>query len=383
MNKIHIISLAAMILVAHTACKHPENNELDHGHSHQNKTASEEGTHAHADNEIIIEPEQALRFGIQTEVAEPKPFSSTIRTTGQLLPSTTDPGVISAVTSGVISISTPVRIGSKISKGQVVANIAARSSSGDNPNSAALAAVSAAKRELDRIRPLLDDGIATMSEYNAALTAYETAKAAVSQSSISGKVVSTVSGTVLEILCVNGQYVQTGEVLIRVSQNNLVTLQVNVPSSRANSLQSITDALVQSPVTGVWTQLSTMGGKRIDHSDIPSSGNYIPIFFEFHASKDYMPGSNVEVDLVEPVRKYCIVVPRSALIEQGGEYYIFEKTGDHSYIRTRVECGAFSGDSVEILSGIKAGDCIVIEGVQTVKMAEASTAVPEGHSHNH
>lgn len=384
MNKKHMIFAAAALIAATVSCKqHENNNSDDHDHAHETEAAPAEEEHKHGEDEIIIEPEEAARFGIKTKEITPEPFTSTIRVTGQLVPSTTDPGAISASTSGILTFTTPLSVGSKVSKNQVVAKIAARSASGDNPNAMALAAVSAAKRELDRIRPLLDDGIATMSEYNAALAAYESAKASVSQSSISGNVVSTVNGTVLEVLCVNGQYVETGTMIARVSQNSLVTLRADLPAAQTRYLSSITDALVKSPVTGEWMRISELGGKRVDRSDIPSTGGYTPVIFEFRTSKDFMPGSNVDVELIESTKNDCIVIPRSALIEQGGEYYAFAKTGAHAYVRCRVECGAFSGDYVEILSGIKTGDNIVVEGAQTVKMAETSSVVPEGHSHNH
>jgi len=38
---------------------------------------------------------------------------------------------------------------------------------------------------------------------------------------------------------------------------------------------------------------------------------------------------------------------------------------------------------MEILSGLHEGDKVVVGGVSFVRLAEQSTVVPEGHSHNH
>ena len=78
-----------------------------------------------------------------------------------------------------------------------------------------------------------------------------------------------------------------------------------------------------------------------------------------------------------------IAIPRSALSEQQGSYFVYEKIGDHAYRRLPVTIGGSDGINTIITSGLKGGEAIVTEAVTTVRLAENSGAIPEGHNHNH
>ena len=55
---------------------------------------------------------------------------------------------------------------------------------------------------------------------------------------------------------------------------------------------------------------------------------------------------------------------------------------EEGYKKQEVTLGADNGKSVQILSGVKAGDRVVTQGAYQVKLASASNAIP-AHSHEH
>ena len=61
--------------------------------------------------------------------------------------------------------------------------------------------------------------------------------------------------------------------------------------------------------------------------------------------------------------------------EHKGEEGVFEKR--------EVKIGQTDGVRTEILSGLKTGECVVTVGAYQVKLAASSSAIPEGHNHNH
>jgi RND family efflux transporter MFP subunit len=67
----------------------------------------------------------------------------------------------------------------------------------------------------------------------------------------------------------------------------------------------------------------------------------------------------LERDLDESERQARTSVPPSALVMRGGETAVFVVEGDHVR-RTRVETGATLGDVVEVKSGVKPGEKIVL-----------------------
>ena len=54
------------------------------------------------------------------------------------------------------------------------------------------------------------------------------------------------------------------------------------------------------------------------------------------------------------------------------------------YEKREVQLGASNGQRIEVLSGIKAGEKVVVEGVYQLKIAGASGQVPDAHAgHSH
>ncbi|MCM1348394.1 MAG: efflux RND transporter periplasmic adaptor subunit [Firmicutes bacterium] len=360
-------------------CKKAEHNELAHHHDAEQEAQE----HKHGNAEIILEPEQAQKFGVKVDTLQPQEFNSALRVTGQLFTSPSCEAVVSATTAGVLKMSTAMTPGGKVSAGQQVASITPRSATGDNPNAQANAAINAAKRELDRLKPLLDDGIATIAEYNAALANYESAKSTFSRAAASGTVTSPISGTVTQLLANTGQFVETGTPLARISSNTQLILRADVPESMSGQLHSITMARIKLPENSDWVSLANLNGHRIDNTDMPVVSGYTPLFFSFRNNGDFSAGSYVDVELTGGTPTSALLVPEQAIVEQQGSKYVFVKVSDHGYEKRLVNVGNSSGGYVEITGGLAAGDAVVIAGASVVKMAETSGNVPQGHTHNH
>jgi len=82
-----------------------------------------------------------------------------------------------------------------------------------------------------------------------------------------------------------------------------------------------------------------------------------------------------------------LVVPRSAVLQHGGEPVVFLQQAEHGYLARRVRPGRVGDDQVEIVAGLAAGDRVVVEGglildgqAQLARAAitgEAASPVPE------
>ncbi len=372
------IAVTATISMMVCGCKNGERNELAHNHAHDNNEITE-----HDNGKIIIEPEIAAKFGIRTDTVAAKDFASGLTLTGQLLTPSSEEAIVSASTSGTLTMNPNIMVGAKVAAGQQIGKIAGKSLTGDDPNALAKANMAAAKREIERLKPLLDDGIVTMSEYNAAVAAYESAKATFSNAAVAGTVKSPITGTVTQLLVNTGQFVETGTPLARVSRNQNLVLRVDFPEQEKGRLTDIADVKIRVGTDNEWITLSELSGKRIDSGEFPVLSGYLPVFYSFKNNGNLSSGSYVEVSMTGTPTGSAIVILQSAVIEQQGEKYVYVKTGDHEYEKRRVSVAGKSGDELSISSGLKAGEVLVTEGATVVKMAESSGAVPEGHSHSH
>ncbi len=114
-----------------------------------------------------------------------------------------------------------------------------------------------------------------------------------------------------------------------------------------------------------------------------STGAYIPVYFTVVNDGRILPESSFDAYLTGASRQGVISVPRTALSEQQGNFFVYEKLDDDCYRKLPVVTGNTDGQSVEIVSGLSSGQVIVTEGAVTVRLAEGAAVAPEGHSHNH
>ena len=92
------------------ACSHD-------GHNHGEKSVEENHEHKHAD-EIILAPEDASRFGVETETIKLIQFNRAINVTGELTSPATSTNIVTARTSGKITLRGNIVPGAEVKKGK-------------------------------------------------------------------------------------------------------------------------------------------------------------------------------------------------------------------------------------------------------------------------
>ena len=76
------------------------------------------------------------------------------------------------------------------------------------------------------------------------------------------------------------------------------------------------------------------------------------------------------------------VVPAAAIVDDAGRPIVFVQREGETFERRAVTVGARSGDMVQILEGVTAGERVVTTGAYLVRLASLSTSVP-AHGHVH
>jgi len=369
----------SVILTLVLACSCAHDHEAAHGRS------AEAEDHAHEGNEIVIEPADAERYGIATEKIVAGPFAEVVKVSGEVLPTASGRAVVSAPTSGVVTLASGITDGSQVRAGQTVATVSGRGITGGDANQAALAALNAAKREVDRLTPLLADGLVTRKEYNDAVAAYEAARASYSPGAATGSATAPRAGVITRILAGDGSYVDAGAPIAEVSATSRLTLRALLPASEGAFLPHISDAVI-TPHSGDAVRLSTLNGKLVSASGATAATmpGYIPVYFSFdNSDPSIVPGSALEVYLSSSSTRQGLSVPAAALAEQMGQMFVFVRSSDHGYEKRPVTTGRSDGERVLIESGLSEGEEVVTRGATFVRLAEQATVVPEGHSHNH
>lgn len=362
----------------HEGHDHEKEDEEDHDHDH--------GHEGHDHSGLIEMNEKTMeRFGVKTEKILPSDFTEVILVSGRIESKASDEGVATATRNGILTLSPNINTGVKVNAGSSIGSISASNVQGGDPTVQAIAVRNAAKRELDRLKPLHEDGIVSTEEYNNALKAYEEADAAVKTSKQgSASVTSPKSGVITQLLAKSGEYVEIGQRIAVISGNTSLTLRADVPEKYIGRLAGVVSANFRPSSSEQIFDLDELNGKIISNAaSSVSEAGYIPVYFSFSNNGAVAPGAFAEIYLKSGNRHDVISVPKEAIVEINGNKCVYAAHGDDHFIKHLVTLGASDGKRVEVLSGLDAGEEVVVKGAQAVRMAETSATAVPGHTHNH
>lgn len=339
---------------------------------------------------IVLEPEKAKAAGVVVEKAKAGDFHGVIHTSGMVMAASCDETTVVATISGRIGHTGHLSEGMAVNSGATLYTITSagiQSADGD-PVLRAKIEYEKAKREYERAQKLITDKLITDKELQLAKAQYEDAQltySAVSRNRSDGGVVVSCpkGGYVKQNLVKEGDYVEVGQPLMIITQNQHLYLRAEVPERHWNELNKIWCAKFRTSYSDRLYDITDMGGHIQSYGRSAESNNaYIPVTFEFNNTGDVVQGSYADIYLVTGKRENVLTIPVTALTEEQGLHYIYIREDAEEYRKQEVTLGMSDGDRVEILEGLKVGEEVVVRGAVHIKLASASNAIP-AHNHNH
>jgi len=366
-----LLSLAAMVACRGNVGGHHHHEDED-GHSHG------------SGDEIVIEPEKAEKLGIESIKVEKTPLSGVIKTSGKIVNGTGSCWDIVAVCSGKITfLKENLACGSEVRQSENLFAVSSREMNMQN-NAAELekskARLEHAEKEYERAKHLREERLVTESELLLAKREYSTAKTEYMKmnNSVDRKLASPASGFITAMNVQNGQYVEEGTTIATVATGKDIIVEAQLPARYSSKIGSIIGANFNSGFGGKVFAAE----KLISSSDITqSNGTFIPVRFKVVKSEGITVGMPVEVFIKISDGRDVIAVPKDAVSERFGKYFVYRRLDEDCYQEIEVTLGECDGLLVEIKSGIEDGDEIVTKGVYYVKMAGNGSSIPHGHSH--
>lgn len=367
-------------------CEDKERN-IANGHSH-NEDLHNKDEEGHKKHEGEVHLSAAEMKKISTETAAFSEFSYVIVATGEILPTTKGEASVVAPFSGIVSIASGVTIGGKVQEGQVLFNISTNVGEASDLVEKATIELEAARKEYERDLKLSEEMIVSKKELNECRERYEQAK--VKHANLASKISygkalskSQISGFVKSINVSDGEFVNAGEQLAVVSQNDKLMLQVKLPQRYQKSASSIKTVKFRTAYAPEVFALDKMEGRQVSQAITTSDGGYyIPLLFEFKNISNVMSGTSVECYVVTKEKKNVITVPNCAIAEDQGVAQVFVKKHEDAFKKQFVTLGETDGERTEILSGLHSGDIIAVSDVARLHLAASSNAIP-AHTHNH
>lgn len=344
-------------------------------------------------NAIVFTKEQSWKVSFATDFPRKEAFGQVIKTTAQVLPAQGDEVLVTARASGVAMFTAGALLpGMEVVSGRPVMSI---SSAGLADNNMGVRLAEArnnyekAQADLKRAEELASERIVSERDLLQVRTEYENARAVFENLnrhfSQAGQTVSSpMAGIVKDLLVENGQFVEAGQPLFSVMQNRRLLLRAGVPQRYARDLSALETANIRLPNHEQTFTLEQLGGKIISVGRAANPDNYlIPVLLEVNQTGDLLPGGFAELFLISRSQQEVLTIPREALMEEQGTYYVFVQLTPELFAKREVTIGSTDGMRTEIRQGLDPHDRVVTKGAIWVKLAESSGALDAHAGHVH
>ena len=264
-----------------------------------------------------------------------------------------------------------VRQGQRVSKGQILGSI---DDGGLSSQLAQLETQSAlAKTTFERQERLWNQEIGSEIQYLQAKTQYESSLSMIKQmKSQLGRTLikAPFSGVVDEVMTEQGSVVAPGVPLFRVVNLSNMYVSAEVPETYLKSIKKGGDVQVYFPVLD-----------QTIETKIRQAGDYInPANRSFpieigvpNKAGNIKPNLTARLSINDYTATNAILIPLNVINENAqGEQYVytaFAKAQDNTTVAKQqiITTGLAQGDKIEVKSGLKAGDQIIVEGARSVK----------------
>jgi membrane fusion protein (multidrug efflux system) len=299
-------------------------------------------------------PEIRQQAGIPVEVAT--------ATMGPLEVRRSFTGTVRGVRSATVRARTadqileiPVRVGQRVSEGEVVVRQSSQGSQAAVQQ--AEAAHAQALRNVERLRPLHEQGAISDQDWDNAQTALSVAEANLEAARRAIVLTSPLDGVVTDILETPGSFPGMGDPLVRISDLSRIQVLLDVSPRQREELEVGQRAfLPPGDAEGRITRIALQADpdNRLIEVEVTFPGSAAA----GAGAASLVPSTLATVEIVVGRRNSTLLIPATAL--QDSTVWIVDA---QNVARSRpVEVGLEGSESVEILQGLEAGESVVTAG---------------------
>ena len=368
---------------------HSSHNHNHSGHNHD----AHSHEHNHGDDAITFSVEQQNKIDFEVVEVTTEPLYQIIRTSAQVVPAQEGEKILTATTSGIVNFENKDIVkGLDVKSGQILFSIDNGSMADDNLSTRRQeieAEYQKAKSNYERKQALAEDKIISESELLDAETEYLVAKKHyenMNQNFPQGKTLhrASITGSINEILVPNNSYVEAGQHIMTLAQNDRLYVRADLQSKYYPVLKDIKTANIKTFNDGQVYTLEDLSGRLLSYGKTTDISNpLIPVTFEIKNNGILIPGSFVEMFITAESNKMGVMLPNSAIVEEMGIYCVFVQTCTDSFEKRIITKGVTDGHNTQIISGVKSGERVVSKGAINVKLAQGSAALDPHAGHVH
>ena len=173
---------------------------------------------------------------------------------------------------------------------------------------------------------------------------------------------SPIAGILADLLVSDQQIVMSGTPLVRITNAERLWVRVPIPVGDWSRIDRAGDALIGNlgtrDVRSNRPAESIAGPKTAN----PDAGS-IDAYYELENDGSFQPGERLGASLPTTAQADGLVIPRSAvMIDLNGGDWVYERVGDQTFSRRRVEVSNATESDVLIRRGLQPGAPVVVTG---------------------
>lgn len=346
------------------------------------------------EGEITYLKEQAWASEFATAAASRRKVGQIIHASGQFHPSISNYASIVAKCDGVVYFRKPhLCIGSTLRAGELIFEVKGGGIVEDELGmqyQQAQSTFEQAKSNYERQEALLAEKIIGEKQMEQARKAFELAEASLQRleklySKGAKRQFSTApaAGYLADLLVTEGQFVKAGQPLAKLLRSTELHIEIELAPKYGNLLPKIEQATFINPYTDEAVDLQEMNGHLLSYDRVPKEdSHYWTIYFEVENHPKLPAGGLVEAYLQTKEEEEILAIPKSALLEEMGNYIAFVQRSGEAFEKRVLEIGRTDGRYVEVLRGLEEGERVVSKGPLRIKQASmALEEMPHGHAH--
>ncbi|MEM7153085.1 MAG: efflux RND transporter periplasmic adaptor subunit [Myxococcota bacterium] len=254
--------------------------------------------------------------------------------------------------------------GDQVKKGQQLARI--KQDLQRNALGRASTSLAQTQRDLDKVRALVERGVASQDELITAERAFEMAQLDVrdrKRDVSNTKVLAPFAGTVTERFVSEGAFVSAGAQILSIVDFDTLVARVYVPEKELDRLEVGQDAAI---VGKAARGRKGIGELRRIAPIVDATTGTVKLTIGLPSElvggdSGFLPGMYAEVTLTTEVRADAVLVPKQALVYDEEQPFVFVVDGERVE-RVSVTLGLTDADRAEVVEGVSVGDEIVLTG---------------------
>jgi RND family efflux transporter MFP subunit len=306
------------------------------------------------DNSYANVPKAEPAISVTTLTVEPTTIDAMVSAAGTLNSKNTS--VLSSKVMGKV-VALTVTEGDYVTRGKLLVRIESNEISAQVYQ--AQAAYNNAKLQYDRVKRLFDEKAATQMEIEQATLGFESARAGLNAARAMESyttIAAPISGQIMEKRINLGEMALPGQPIIKIEDNKNLRLEATVKE------QEIRFVRPGSPVT---VQIDALPGKEIKArvaqvvpaADIRTHSFVVKI--DIPGDKSLITGMYGRA-LFSTGKRDAILVPKTAIVELSGITGVYIVSAEGTAVFQMVRLGDTYEDSIEAVTGLKAGDTVIV-----------------------